>query len=96
MMKTITIKGKDYPLRITMGAMVRFKRITGKDVSQVGEGDAIELFQFLYCCLVSACKADGIEFNYDFEEFADIMDISMLDQAASLLDNPEKKSIPKA
>lgn len=31
-MKKIKIKGQEYPCRVTMGAMVRFKRESGKDI----------------------------------------------------------------
>lgn len=46
-MKKITIKGKEYPCRITMGAMVRFKRESGKDVSEISKSDVSDLVLFL-------------------------------------------------
>lgn len=72
MMSTqVTTHGKTYPSRVTMGALVRFKRITGKDVSQITGQDIAELAQFMYCCVESACKADDVPFDMDFETFAD-------------------------
>lgn len=67
----IIINGKDYPCRITMGAMLRFKRATGHDVSSLDSGNMEELIIFLHCCVASACRADGIEFAMDVEEMAD-------------------------
>lgn len=67
----VTSNGKTYPSRVTMGALVRFKRITGKDVSQITGQDIAELAQFMYCCVESACRADGVPFEMDFDTFAD-------------------------
>ena len=38
-MKKIKIKGQEYPCRVTMGAMVRFKRESGKDIREVNQAD---------------------------------------------------------
>lgn len=85
-MKKIAIKGREFPIRVTMGAIMRFKRETGKDISGV-ENDISELAVFMFCCVVSACKADGIEFSMSLEEFAD--NISLEDFAA--FQNPDNK-----
>lgn len=70
-MMTIKINGKEYPCRVTMGAMLRFKRETGRDVNQIGEGDVSDLVTFLWCCMASASKADGVEFGMSLMDFAD-------------------------
>ena len=70
-MKTIRLNGKDYPCRVTMGAMLRFKSETGRDVSRMDSGDAADLTTFLWCCIVSACKADGVQFDMALMDFAD-------------------------
>lgn len=70
-MMTIKINGKEYPCRVTMGAMLRFKRETGRDVNQIGEGDMSDLVTFLWCCMASASKADGVEFGMSLMDFAD-------------------------
>lgn len=70
-MKTITINGKQYPCRVTMGAMLRFKRETGHDASQLDERDVSDLITFLWCCMASASKADGVEFSLSLMDFAD-------------------------
>lgn len=38
-MKKIQIKGKEYPCRVTMGAMLRFKRESGKDIREIDQSD---------------------------------------------------------
>lgn len=69
-MNKVFIYAKDYPSRVTMGAMIDFKRETGKDVNEIGT-DVEQLTMFMYCCVRSACRADKVEFTLTFEEFAD-------------------------
>ena len=70
-MKEIEINGKVFPCRVTMGALLRFKRETGRDVSQTGQNDVEALITLLWCCVVSASKADGVEFSMTLLDFAD-------------------------
>lgn len=70
----ISVGGKEYPCRVTMGAMVRFKNEAGKDVSAMEKTDISELVLFIYCCVRSACNADKVPFDIDFETFADLME----------------------
>nr|DAV78519.1 MAG TPA: tail assembly chaperone protein [Caudoviricetes sp.] len=70
MMNKIKIYGKEYPARVTMGAMRRYKRETGQDVSLMGN-DIDLLVTFMYCCIVSACNADDVPFDMDMDKFAD-------------------------
>lgn len=67
---TIKIKDKEYPCDSTMGALLRFKRLTGKDVSQVN-GDVGDSIAFLYCCCQSACNRDNLPFDLSLDDFAD-------------------------
>lgn len=69
-MNKVIIYAKDYPSRVTMGAMIDFKRETGKDVNEIGT-DIEQLTMFVYCCVRSACRADKVDFTLTFEEFAD-------------------------
>lgn len=66
----ITINGKAYPCRPTMGAMLRFKQETGKEVTEI-DGGLSDMCAFLWCCIVSACKVDGVQFDMSLMEFAD-------------------------
>ncbi|MBQ6311090.1 MAG: hypothetical protein IJK74_06035 [Bacteroidales bacterium] len=61
-----------------MGAIVRYKRATGQDISKLESSDASGMVIFLWCCVVSASKADGVEFNMGLEEFADCCEIQTL------------------
>jgi hypothetical protein len=67
----VTINGIAYPCRPTMGAMLRFKRETGKEITELNAESFEELCVYLYCCIASASSADKIEFNMTLMEFAD-------------------------
>lgn len=84
MMKKITVYGCEYPVRMTMGAMLRFKRQTGTDVSQMGT-DVSLMIVFLFCCVASACNADGVEFALDIDKFADGLAPGVLEDFAETL-----------
>ena len=93
-MKKIQVYGKEYPMRITMGAMRRFKRLTDKDVSQMG-ADLDLMIVFLYCCVASACNADGVEFDLDPDTFADGLEMDVLNDFAQTMqgsDDSKKKT----
>ena len=66
----ITVNGVAYPCRQTMGAMLRFKRETGKEVTDI-KGDISDLCVYLWCCVASASKADKLDFNMSLMDFAD-------------------------
>lgn len=67
----ITINGVAYPCRQTMGAMLRFKQETGKEVTEIDLGSFSDLCTYLWCCVKSASKADGLDFNLSLMDFAD-------------------------
>lgn len=70
----ITINGKAYPCGMTMGAMLRFKRETGKELSEMDATSLSELCVFLWCCVASACRREKVEFAYTLDDFADNLD----------------------
>ena len=74
-MGTVEVKigGKVYPCRMTMGAMLRYRRLTGKEVSEMQGGSVSELATLLYCGTASACSADGVEFGMSLDEFCDLI-----------------------
>lgn len=76
-MKTIMIEieGKKYPLRATMGAMKEFKKQTGKDPKDMDAESAVEMATFIYCCVVSACRKDGVEMTMTLDDFLDSVDV---------------------
>ena len=66
----IMINGKAYPCRQTMGAMLRFKKETGKEVTELGNSLS-DMCAYLFCCVASACKHDGVKFDMSLMDFAD-------------------------
>ncbi len=92
--RKITIGGKEYPCRLTMGALVRYKNETGEDVSKLREEDLSGQMMFIYCCVKSACNADGVAFDYDFESFCDLLEPE--DVRAFYAGMDEKKTQPQA
>ncbi len=98
-MLTISIGEKDLPCRVTMGAMVRFKRSAGYDISQLDSSNLEDLLVFIWCCVLSACNADGVEFDMDFETFADKLnadDVARFFQSMDSPESDEKKTTPRS
>ena len=94
----ITVNGKAYPCRPTMGAMLRFKRETGKEVTELEPSALSDLCTYLWCCVVSACKHDGIEFTLPLMDFADCISQEEMAAWADAVsekagDDGEKKSL---
>lgn len=88
----ITIKGVEYPCRVTMGAMLRFKRETGKDVSAMSPGDVSDMVTFMWCCVKSASTADGAEMALGLDEFADALEPGDMESFNATIEDTEKKS----
>ena len=96
----VTINGVAYPCRPTMGAMLRFKKETGKEVTEITSNSLTDLCTYLYCCVASASAADGVDFKMPLMEFADALDpedmaawaAQMQQGATGNADGEEKKS----
>lgn len=67
----ITINGRHYPCRVTMGAMLLFKRETGREATEIDGGALSDLITFVWCCAKSASRAEGVDFQLSLDEFAD-------------------------
>jgi hypothetical protein len=87
----VTINGKAYPCRQTMGAMLRFKQETGKEVTEIGNSIS-ELCTYLYCCVVSACKADGVPFDLSLMDFADSLTAEEMQEWTEAVNEQTEKS----
>lgn len=61
---TILINGKEYPCRMTMGAMLEYQNRTGKEATEINGTDFSQVVILLYCCLLSSARADGIELPF--------------------------------
>lgn len=66
----ITFDGKEYPIKMTMGAMLRYEQETGKKANEVGDG-VVENTVLLWCCIKSACAHDKVAFDVSLMDFAD-------------------------
>lgn len=91
----IEVGGKAYPCRLTMGAMLLFKQNTGKDVSQIDLDNVEEAMRLMWCCVVSQCRAEGVDFEIDFQLFCDLLspeDVARWNQALAENTESEKKS----
>jgi phosphopantetheinyl transferase len=69
----ITVNGTAYPCGPTMGAMLRFKQETGKETTQIDPTSVSDLFTYLWCCVMSASKREGKDFDMPLMEFADLV-----------------------
>ena len=87
----IQVGDRSYPFRMTLGAMLRFKRATGKDLAreELDAGNLEEVAALLYACIASASAADKIEFSLSFEEFCDNLSDEDMFAMQDLLVNQE-------
>lgn len=78
-----------------MGALLRFKHLTGMEVSELKDSDVEGVLMFVYCCVASACNADGVELGMDAETFADCLEPGELQAFYGGQDSPKKKLRPE-
>lgn len=69
----ININGTAYPCRPSMGAMLRFKQETGKEITEMKPENFSELCTYLWCCVVSGSEREKLGFNMTLMEFADAL-----------------------
>ena len=81
-----------FPFRMTLGAMLRFKRATGKDLAreELDAGNLEEVAALLYACVASASAADKVPFNMSFDEFCDNVSDEDMFAMQDLLVNQEQ------
>lgn len=85
----VTVNGVSYPCRPTMGAMLRFKKETGKEITEIKGDSFSDQCVYLYCCVASASAADGIEFRMSLMEFADALEPETMNAWAEQMQAPE-------
>lgn len=89
----VKVGNREFPIRMNMGAMLRFKRLTGREVGELTNGDMEGMITLVYACTAAACNADGVEFGYTLEDFADNLEPESFSEASKILaDQAEKKS----
>lgn len=89
----IQINGKSYPIRQTMGAVLRFKRETGKEITELSNNSITDVCTYLWCCIMSACKHDNIKFGMSLMDFADAISADDLAAAAATLTGAQNTAI---
>lgn len=72
----IRVYGDEYPTGLTIGAIIRFKEETGKEMTEIK--GLSEYCIFIWCCVASACERQGKEFSLSLMKFADGVDIAEL------------------
>lgn len=87
----IKIDGQEYPCRQTMGAMLRFKQETGKEVTEIG-GNLSDICAYLFCCVASACKKDNVPFDMSLMDFADSITPDDLNQWTEVVNGTAEQS----
>lgn len=99
----ISINGTAYPCSPTMGAMLRFKHETGREITEIDPASFSDLCTYLWCCVASAAKREGKTFDMSLMDFADSLtpeDMAAWNEAvisgsASGEEDAEKKSKPR-
>ena len=91
----IRINEKEYPLYVTMGALLRYKRETGHDVSELRDGDLEGMMMLMWCCVTCASQAHGIDFPLDFETFCNSITPAQVYEWAAQSTKEQKKTVPK-
>lgn len=93
-MLRIEIKGKEYPCRLVMGALLMYKRESGEDVSEMKSDDMEKVLLLMWCCLKCSCQAEGVSFDYDFESFCNLITPDDVSAWNSSIGEEKKKEEP--
>ena len=59
----ILVNGKAFPCRPTMGAMLRFKRETGRDITEMDAKSVTDTVTYLWCCVKAGCAREHVDFD---------------------------------
>lgn len=62
--QTITLDGKTYPCYMTMGALMLYKRLRDKEMSDIVNPTPTEAVDIIFCITMASCMAHKIEFPY--------------------------------
>lgn len=81
----INVNGRELPAYETLGAAVRFKDETGRDLSKIDVTSITDIAVLLWARVAGACAREGIEFKMSFREFADAVDMSALQAWSSAI-----------
>ena len=71
----IIVNGTAYPCSPTMGAMLRFRQETGREINEIEPTSFSDLCTYLWCCVASAAKRESIPFDMSLMDFADSLSL---------------------
>lgn len=78
-----------------MGALKEYRNITGIDPKDMDPGSAVDMATFIYCCIKSACRKDGVEFKETLDDFLDSVDADTVNGWAEALSSASSKAVGK-
>lgn len=86
-MKTtyIEYEGNKLPMRATMGALKEYEKQTGKSSGEIDLQNPVLASTFIYCCIQSACRKDGVPFGVTLDDFLDAVDADTITAWATSL-----------
>ena len=84
-MVTISTGGQKYDVELTLGACREYRRISGKEISEIrGVADIAEM---LYACAVSTGRRRGMPVEVSLEEFCDGLPMDAVSTFTELLED---------
>lgn len=95
----IKLDGKTFPVRATMRAWKRFEDNTGKKVAEVDSNDVTLIPELVYYFVQEGCKAQGMAFTMDVDDFLgliEIADLPALSKTVAACMGTQKKTRAKA
>lgn len=87
----ITVDGIAYPFVQTMGAMLRFKDVTGKDFSEFDASKTSDTIAWIWACAASSSKREGRQFPLSMEEMADLMTVEDMKECVRMITESRRK-----
>lgn len=100
--RKVKFKGVDYPIDYNMYVWKSWKQLTGREMSEIGEllrpdkapstEDLCDVLALVFCGIQASCKAENIEFDYDFDKFlmqCNPQEINNLTSSLSAIGAPE-------
>lgn len=94
-MKTITLINKQYPVIMTMGAMLEFKQLTGMELADLEQNDWANLNLYFYCLVKSSCRREKVDFPFENPmEFADALDLQEFTRLSKSMNEGKEDPAP--
>ena len=87
----VIVDGTAYPCAGNMGAMLRFKEVTGRDINTLDPSSVSDVCTYLWCCVASQSRKEGVKFDMSLMDFAAQWNLSMNEGENAA----EKKRTPK-